>query len=672
MTGDDVDHSQTERPPADRVADQEIDRAVQRLRIIGWFGAVLLAIAGIWVTIGPLDDDRPCSRMERRLDGIWDAKAKVRVRNGIEATRAPYAPDAADDVERILDDYSAAWVKMRAAACEATNLGGDQSPALLDLRLHCLDRRLVELGALAELLAAADRPLVGHAARAVRALSDIEDCADTATLSRTMPRPSEPTARAHVETLEADVDRIVALAKAGKHAVALEQAQSLVEPASATDYRPLQAEVLFLLGASQVSTGNPEAGAETIRQAALAAEAGRHDDLAARAWARLVLVSGVELSQPEQAHNWAERGATVAERMASERHSATLACSLGRVLIDEGRYEEAYEQLTFALIEREARLGPDHFGVIAALDGMAAARQKQGKGAEATAIRERVLAVSEQALGPVHPDVARAHDNLGLVLRGRRKLTAALGHFRKALEIYETALGPNTRNAGITLLHLSEVLVELGRPDAAVPQLERALQINEAALPENHPSIAATVFALGLAHEKAGRNAIALEKMRQALAGREAAFGREHEEVGVTRCALGRVQLALGNRGDALTELERCLAILDTALGPASLQRAEALVPLAELRLATGAPALALEPLQKALDAWGDAVNPVVRARADFALAKLLWETGQNPERAIDLAEDARFALSDAGEGLNEEITRIGEWLAGRGADELP
>jgi tetratricopeptide (TPR) repeat protein len=675
MGRDDSDH-----PPAgsrgtnSAGAELEDDLTARRRRLVGWSGVGLLAIFGIWVTLGPLAGDPPCSMVERELEGVWDAGVGARVRIGIEATGATYAPDAADDVERVLGQYSAAWVKMRTAACEAKKAGVEQSPALLDLRLRCLDRRLGELGALAELLAGADQALVARAARAVRALGSIEDCADTETLSRIVPLPDDPQQRSRIAALTSEVARVDALAEAGRYGEALEQARALVEPSTATGYQPLRAEVLLLVGGSQDTTGDAETAAETIREAALAAEAGRDDDLAARAWARLVYVTGVELAHHDQAHRWAERAAAAAARTASSRHGATVAYDLGRVLMSEGRYEEAYEQFASVLVEREARLGPDHYDVTVALGAMATALQRQGEAAEATALDERVLAISEQTLGPSHPDVAHAHRSLALALRDRRRLTAAIEHHHAALEIFETAFGPDDESVAAELVSLAEALVELGKPNEAVEHLERALAVNQAALPENDPTLAANVYALGLAHETAGRDAAALEAMRRALAMREAMLGPAHVDVGINHCAIGRVQLKLGRTREALAELQHGLAIIDTAVGPASPRRAEALIPLAELGLAIGAPALAIAPLEEAVDGWGGAVDPVVRARAKFALAKLLWEAGRGPEhgRAIDLAEDARFALSKAGEGLEDEKARIGDWLAERDGDELP
>ena len=74
-------------------------------------------------------------------------------------------PDTWARVEGHLDAYADAWVAARTDACEATHRG-EQSPALLDLRMACLDERRTQLNATVEELAHADAKLVGFVVRA--------------------------------------------------------------------------------------------------------------------------------------------------------------------------------------------------------------------------------------------------------------------------------------------------------------------------------------------------------------------------------------------------------------------------------------------------------------------------------------------------------------------------
>lgn len=71
---------------------------------------------------------------------------------------------------------------MHTEACQATHLRGEQSPALLDLRMACLQRRRTETRSLVDVLVDADAGVVENAAQAVAELPDLGPCADAATL----------------------------------------------------------------------------------------------------------------------------------------------------------------------------------------------------------------------------------------------------------------------------------------------------------------------------------------------------------------------------------------------------------------------------------------------------------------------------------------------------------
>jgi hypothetical protein len=105
---------------------------------------------------------------------------------------------------------------MRTDACRATAVRGEQSPALLDLRMRCLDRRLGQVRALARVFAGADRAMVTRAVGAVDALESLDGCADAEALTAAMPPPSSPSLRAWVDAAHGRLDRVDALREAGQ------------------------------------------------------------------------------------------------------------------------------------------------------------------------------------------------------------------------------------------------------------------------------------------------------------------------------------------------------------------------------------------------------------------------------------------------------------------------
>ena len=85
-------------------------------------------------------------------------------------TGLPNATETWQRVAGLLDRYTAAWLRMYRDACEATHVRGEQSPAVLDLRMTCVEDRHVALKALTDLLATATPRTVASAVDAVVAL----------------------------------------------------------------------------------------------------------------------------------------------------------------------------------------------------------------------------------------------------------------------------------------------------------------------------------------------------------------------------------------------------------------------------------------------------------------------------------------------------------------------
>jgi hypothetical protein len=103
---------------------------------------------------------------------------------------------------------------------EATLLRGEQSPAMLDRRLRCLEREREELEALVEVLAAADGVVAQHALDAAYGLPPSAACA-----AETVPAPDAPTTpelRARVQAAERALAQADALDRAGSDPAAVD------------------------------------------------------------------------------------------------------------------------------------------------------------------------------------------------------------------------------------------------------------------------------------------------------------------------------------------------------------------------------------------------------------------------------------------------------------------
>jgi hypothetical protein len=143
----------------------------RRRRLALALTVVALAVAAYtyrWFVLRDLAERQGlCAGADHHLAGVWDPERKDTVRKAMLATGLAYADDAWSRVAARLDDYTAAWTAAHTEACEATHLRGEQSPALLDLRMACLHRDLSEVRALVGVLADADADVVERAGPAL-------------------------------------------------------------------------------------------------------------------------------------------------------------------------------------------------------------------------------------------------------------------------------------------------------------------------------------------------------------------------------------------------------------------------------------------------------------------------------------------------------------------------
>src|SRR5262249_17870659 len=111
----------------------------------------LVAVAAAAVAIAVArPGQRPAPRpgAEAPLARVWDADVAGAVRTAFLGTGRSYAGATYAQVAATLDGYARGWTRMRNEACEASLVRREQSPALLDLRMVCLDRRLAQMAAL--------------------------------------------------------------------------------------------------------------------------------------------------------------------------------------------------------------------------------------------------------------------------------------------------------------------------------------------------------------------------------------------------------------------------------------------------------------------------------------------------------------------------------------------
>jgi eukaryotic-like serine/threonine-protein kinase len=483
-------------------------RARRRALLIA-AAAAAVALAAITATrAATRRPDAPCRGAERALAGVWDPDRKAAVHAAFLATGRPYAQQSWVTVERSLDAYAAGWAAMRQEACAAASVRHEQSAAVMDRRMLCLDARLRELRALSDLVAQADGAVVQGAADAAADLSSLAGCADVAALMAPVAPPRDAAARAQVAAARDLVARAKVLETMGRQPEGLALATVAVALARAIGYQPVEAEALLVLAAFQ--TADPKVREQTLLEALFAAMAGNDRQAEALAAAKLAYVVGASQARHARGLLWG-------------RHARAARGSMDGDVAIGGESENAIGQI----------------------------HASAGDYPQALAHDRRALALREQAFGPDHRAVAACRNNLGNVLSALGDDDGALDQYRRALAIDEASLGPEHPNLAITLYNIGEVYAAKGDDAQALAYYQRALAIWESVGP-GHPAAAAALSAMGELAESKGDADQALAYHQRALAVRRAALGPAHPDVASSLNDIGDLYASQGDHDQAL------------------------------------------------------------------------------------------------------------------------
>jgi tRNA A-37 threonylcarbamoyl transferase component Bud32/tetratricopeptide (TPR) repeat protein len=423
-----------------------------------------------------------CRAAGERLAGVWEPSGPEGAtprREGVRAAFAKVGGEGAGEtwqrVSAVLDRYADAWTRMSAESCEATNVRGEQSAAVLDLRTACLGASLHSLRALTDVFTQADRGVFDEAVNAANALPELARCADVKALQAVTPLPEGREARERVAALRRRLAEVTALRDAGKVSAALPLSRALVADARATGYDPVIAETLGLQCWLEDASGGGKIASGVCEEVIWAAEASRHDAVGAEAAGMLSALAAADV---EASRRWT---------------------SLARAILK--------------------RMGPGHERIEGWLDhAEATSAMEHGDAARARALYEKAIALKTIALGPDSPDVGLSLSNYGNTLHELGESEAALVELRRARATFERAYGPKYRMVGMVLSNEAEVLNAVGRAAEALPLFEKAVKIVDADMGPGNRWAAFPLTGNGLSLVLLGRPREALVPLERALA----------------------------------------------------------------------------------------------------------------------------------------------------------
>ena len=407
----------------------------------------------------------PCAGGPARLVGLWDDGVRAAGERAALASGLPIAADTWMRTATALDDYTARWLDGYREACLAHHRG-EQSDALLDLRMRCLEQRRDELSDASALLQEPDPKTVERGPQIVGALGELAACADGQALAASVPPPQDPEVAREVEALRRVLTRARVLETAARYKDALTLAQQVVAAAGPLGYPPALAEAEVRVGRLLNRTGKFAEAAAQLEDAYYTALAARHDEIAGDAAVRLVRLHGDRLDDEVAAKRWERSaGAFAARAGPASALAGNLSSGLGVLHMKRGRYEAAREAFERMVASRESQPSPTD-DLADGLSNLGGALEALGRLSEAEARLERALEIRTRLFGPEHPNTAMTLANLANVYGRREEWAKARAANERIVAIFERDLGPEHANTAMMYINLAKALGALNDPDA--------------------------------------------------------------------------------------------------------------------------------------------------------------------------------------------------------------
>jgi tetratricopeptide (TPR) repeat protein/tRNA A-37 threonylcarbamoyl transferase component Bud32 len=637
-----------------------------------WIAALSVASVGIAV-VGVRTLRAPsgptCAAAADEAAAVWSGEERERAHEAFVATHLPFAPDAWRTVDATLDAYLGAWRRQRIEACEATRVRLDQSEELFDLRMQCLHEELVEVSELAKRLRSADAVVVENAVGASSRLRPLDRCKDTESLRARVRTPSDPAARARVADLSAVLATVRAMGETGRYADAHARLAAEREALRGTAYPPLSARALLLDGDLLERAGDYKGAADSLREAAWTAVAGRDENTALGAMARLVDVVGYRLANRDEAAFWDRAAQAYLDahgKPAAEE--ALLENSRGELARVQGTYADARTHFERALVLQRRELGPDHPQNADTLERLGYTLRQSGDAEASRAALVQAIDIRKRVFGEEHPLVAAAESLLGAVYYTLDRLDEGLAVLAAAQRVQEATLGPDHVETGYTLNRIGNVYFARGDMEDAERVHRRVVALGEKALGREHPEVGLAHMNLALDLLELGRVDDAERELLSSQRILEKGLGAEYPYLATVESQLGSVRRGQHRLAEGARLHREALALAERQLGAGHPDLVPLLRSVAEDRLDEGQSDQAAALLGRALAIAEPGKTPYADlAAARFALARALWVAGADHERARSLAGAARDGYRSDSWRDRRERRAIDAWLARHG-----
>ncbi|HEY2509290.1 MAG TPA: serine/threonine-protein kinase [Polyangiaceae bacterium] len=413
-----------------------------------------------------------CSGGGPLVHEVWNPQIEESLGGAFQRSGVSYAAEAWEKARQGLDAYAERWADAHHAACEATRVRGVQTEGAMQLRMTCLEQRRRALGALARKLSSPDEEGIGKATQAVYSLPDIDDCADATALTSVEPLPAAPAVRAQIDQVQRELSELRAVAPLGQVDVLVPEARALRERARATGYAPVTADVAFELG-SLLHTAGDEHAVEVYKEAIVAAEHGRADDVKVGAESSLAHLLANQ-HRFEEADEWLSLGRATASH-SDRRLEARLSKVEAWLAFERDDFEHANAAFRKAL-DAYAEFYPRSPDYALAMSGAATVALLAGEPARAMDLSARSDTLAIDLFGAGSTFRAGILSNRAAVLLEAARYDEALAAADAALEL-SAGLPPTQNRVMMAHFNRIEALLGLDRVEEARAALETEMTV---------------------------------------------------------------------------------------------------------------------------------------------------------------------------------------------------
>jgi serine/threonine-protein kinase len=262
------------------------------------------------------------------------------------------------------------------------------------------------------------------------------------------------------------------------------------------------------------------------------------------------------------------RGVQEAQSLSSEPAiQSELFQTLGSIYQNLGEFERADTLLSAALVERTARLGPNHPDVARSLVALGLLRADQSKLDEAEKLIREALEIGNRPSNVDLAAKARATTALGLVLENRGTYGRAIEVLTEAARLDSLGRLP-AGDRSVTLTELANCQFYAGNYAVSDSLNRVALALDRKLFGERHPHVASDLINLGAIQQEQGHYPESEKFYREALDIYRGWYGENHYETAASLTMLARTLIYENRLAEAEGMLRQALAIRMRVYGP--------------------------------------------------------------------------------------------------------